>query len=270
MPDKSKPVRTVDLKAMKGAGEKIVALTAYDALFAELVDESGVDVILVGDSVNTVLCGEATTLSATLDQMIYHGRIVRKGVRRALLTIDMPYLSYQVSIEDAKRNCGRVLKETGAEAVKVEGGRSVAPTVNALVEIGIPVMGHVGFTPQSVHAMGGHRVQGREAGDKERIVEDAKALEQAGAFSVVLELMPSDVAQSVTEAIDIPTIGIGSGPSCDGQVLVLHDMLGLNDRFSAKFLKRYADLAGSVRSAVKAYEEDVRAGRYPDVSHAYE
>ncbi len=270
MPDKSKPVRTVDLKVMKGAGEKIVALTAYDALFASLVDESGVDVILVGDSVNTVLCGEATTLSATLDQMIYHGRIVRKGVRRALLTIDMPYLSYQVSIEDAKRNCGRVLKETGAEAVKVEGGRSVAPTVNALVEIGIPVMGHVGFTPQSVHAMGGHRVQGRAVGAKERIVEDAKALEQAGAFSVVLELMPSDVAQSVTEAIDIPTIGIGSGPSCDGQVLVLHDMLGLNDRFSAKFLKRYADLAGSVRSAVKAYEEDVRAGRYPDVSHAYE
>jgi len=270
MPDKSKPVRTVDLKAMKRASEKIVALTAYDALFASLVDESGVDIILVGDSVNTVLCGEATTLSATLDQMIYHGRIVRRGVRRALLTIDMPYLSYQVSIEDAKRNCGRVLKETGAEAVKVEGGRSVAPTVNALVEIGIPVMGHVGFTPQSVHAMGGHRVQGREAGDKARIVEDAKALEQAGAFSVVLELMPSDVAQSVTEAVAIPTIGIGSGPSCDGQVLVLHDMLGLNDRFSAKFLKRYADLAGSVRSAVKAYEEDVRAGRYPDVSHAYE
>jgi 3-methyl-2-oxobutanoate hydroxymethyltransferase len=270
MPDKNKQVRTVDLVAMKAAGEKIVALTAYDALFASLVDESGVDIILVGDSVNTVLCGESTTLSATLDQMIYHGKIVRRGVRRALLTIDMPYLSYQVSIEDAKRNCGMVLKQTGAEAVKVEGGCSVASTVKALVDIGIPVMGHVGFTPQSVHAMGGHRVQGRAAGDQERIVEDAKALEQAGAFSVVLELMPSEVAQAVTEAIGIPTIGIGSGPACDGQVLVLHDMVGLNDRFDAKFLKRYADLAGLVRSAVKAYEEDVRAGRYPDVSHAYE
>ncbi|UCD23954.1 MAG: 3-methyl-2-oxobutanoate hydroxymethyltransferase [Gemmatimonadota bacterium] len=270
MPEKNRPVRTLDIRAMKEAGDKIVALTAYDALFGSLVDESGADIILVGDSVNTVLCGRDTTLSATLDQMIYHGSIVRRGVRRALLTIDMPYLSYQVSIEDAKRNCGRVMKETGAEAVKLEGGRSVAPTVEALVEIGIPVMGHVGFTPQSVHAMGGHRVQGRKAGDRERIVEDAKALERAGAFSVVLELMPSDVAQSVTEAINVPTIGIGSGPHCDGQVLVLHDMLGLNDRFSAKFLKRYANLADSVRSAVKQFEADVRSGRYPDSSHTYE
>ncbi|UCG86218.1 MAG: 3-methyl-2-oxobutanoate hydroxymethyltransferase, partial [Gemmatimonadota bacterium] len=256
MPSDTKPVRTLDLKRMKSDGNKIVALTAYDALFAALVDESGADIVLVGDSVNTVLCGAATTLSATLDQMIYHGKIVRTGVKRALLVVDMPYLSYQISAEEARRNCGRVLQETGAEAVKLEGGRSIAPTVNALVEIGIPVMGHVGFTPQSVHAIGGFRVQGREAGDKERIVADARALEQAGVFSVVLELMPSEVAQAVTAAIDVPTIGIGSGPACDGQVLVLHDMLGLNDKFSAKFVKRYADLADSVRSAVRDFAAD--------------
>ena len=268
--DKNKPVRTIDLIGMKRDGKKIVALTAYDALFGALVDEAGVDIVLVGDSVNTVLCGESSTLSATLDQMVYHAKIVRAGVQRALLVVDMPYLSYQVSIEEAKRNCGRVLKETGAEAVKLEGGRSVAPTVQALVDIGIPVMGHIGFTPQSVHAIGGHRVQGRGEGDKERIVADAKQLEEAGAFSVVLELMPSHVASGVTEEIAIPTIGIGSGPSCDGQVLVLHDMLGLNDKFNAKFLKRYAELADTVRSAVRVFGEDVRDGRYPDASHTYD
>lgn len=270
MPAERRAVRTLDLRKMKRDGEKIVALTAYDALFAALVDESGVDVVLVGDSVNTVLCGAATTLSATLEQMIYHATIVRAGVKHALLVVDMPYLSYQVSIEEARRNCGRVLKLTGAEAVKLEGGRSIAPTVRALVEIGIPVMGHVGFTPQSIHAMGGHRVQGREAGDRERIVEDAMALEQAGAFSIVLELMPSDVARAVTEAIDVPTIGIGSGRWCDGQVLVLHDMLGLNDKFTAKFVKRYAKLADEVRSAVKEYASDVRSGTYPDASRSYD
>jgi 3-methyl-2-oxobutanoate hydroxymethyltransferase len=268
--DKSRPIRTIDLVGMKRDGKKIVALTAYDALFGALVDQAGVDIVLVGDSVNTVLCGEATTLSATLDQMVYHGKIVRAGVERALLVVDMPYLSYQVSIEDAKRNCGTVLKKTGAEAVKLEGGRSIAATVRALVDIGIPVMGHIGFTPQSVHAIGGHRVQGRTAGDKERIIADAQQLEEAGAFSIVLELMPSDVASEVTKAVTIPTIGIGSGPSCDGQVLVLHDMLGLNDKFNAKFLKRYAELADAVRSAVRAFDQDVRAGRYPDASHTYD
>jgi 3-methyl-2-oxobutanoate hydroxymethyltransferase len=234
------------------------------------VDESGVDVVLVGDSVNSVLCGEDTTLSATLDQMIYHGRIVRKGVRQALLVVDMPYLSYQVSIEDAKRNCGRVLKETGAEAVKLEGAGPVVPTAQALVEIGIPVMGHLGFTPQSVHAIGGHRVQGRLPGDAEQLVAAARSLEQAGAFSLVLELLPTDVADAVTQAVGIPTIGIGSGPHCDGQVLVLHDMLGLNEAFSAKFLKRYANMAEEVRTAIRAYAEDVRAGRYPAAEHTYE
>ncbi len=270
MPEDSRRVRTVDVKKMKSEGRKIVALTAYDALFGSLVDQAGADIVLVGDSVNTVLCGEETTLSATLDQMIYHGRIVRRGVRHALLVVDMPFLSYHVSVEEAKLNCGRVLKETGADAVKVEGGRNIAPVVSALVGIGIPVMGHVGFTPQSIHAIGGHRVQGREEGASERIIDDVKALEAAGAFSVVLELMPGSVARAVTAAAGIPTIGIGSGPHCDGQVLVLHDMLGLNERFSAKFLKRYADLAATVRAAVQTFGEDVRSGRYPESSHSYE
>ena len=270
MADRNKRVRTTDLQSMKADGRKIVALTSYDALFASLVDQSGVDVVLVGDSVNTVLCGEETTLSATLDQMIYHGRIVRKGVKRALLVVDMPYLTYHVSSEDAKRNCGRVMQETGADAVKVEGGRSIAPVVEALVEIGIPVMGHVGFTPQSVHTLGGHRVQGRDEGGLDRIVQDTRALEDAGAFSVVLELMPWEVARGVTEAVGIPTIGIGSGSHCDGQVLVLHDMLGLNEGFKAKFLKRYAEMAETVRSAVRCYADDVRAGRYPNDSHTYD
>jgi 3-methyl-2-oxobutanoate hydroxymethyltransferase len=255
---------------MASEGRKIVALTAYDALFGRLVEEAGVDVVLVGDSLNMVLCGEETTLSATLDQMIYHGRIVRKGVKRALLVVDMPYLTYQVSIEDAKRNCGRVLKETGADAVKIEGADSMVATVHALVEIGIPVMGHLGFTPQSIHTIGGHRVQGRGRGDAQRIIGSARALEEAGAFSIVLELMPSELAQEVSQTLDVPTVGIGSGPHCDGQVLVLHDMLGLNDRFKAKFLKSYARMADDVRMAVRNYCEDVRSGRYPGLEHTYQ
>jgi len=265
-----KPVSTLDLLAFKRAGRKIVALTAYDALFGRLVDEAGVDVVLVGDSVNTVLAGQDTTLSATLDQMIYHGRMVRAGVRRALLVVDLPFLSYQVSLEEAKRNAGRVLQATGAQAVKLEGGRSVQETVRALVEMGIPVMGHVGFTPQSVHALGGARVQGRGPQAAERILADARALEDAGAFAVVLELMPSAVAAEVTRALTIPTIGIGSGPHCDGQVLVLHDMLGLNEAFRAKFVKTYAELAREVRAAVQQFAEEVRQGDYPDPAHSFE
>jgi 3-methyl-2-oxobutanoate hydroxymethyltransferase len=267
MPDS--PVTTHTLAAMKRAGEKIVTLTAYDALFAQLVDSGGTDVVLVGDSVNTVLCGQPTTLSATLEQMIYHGRIVRAGVRRALLVLDMPFLSYQVSIEDAKRNAGRVMQVTGAGAVKLEGGAVGAPTVRALVEIGIPVMGHVGFTPQSVHALGGARVQGRGADAAERLVADARAVADAGAFAVVLELVPAPLAERITRELTIPTIGIGSGPGCDGQVLVLHDMLGLNEQFRPKFLKRYASLADDVRTAVQAFGADVREGRYPDADHSF-
>jgi 3-methyl-2-oxobutanoate hydroxymethyltransferase len=270
MSNSPKTVTTFDLARMKREGEKIVMLTAYDALFASLVDSAGVDVVLVGDSVNTVLCGEDTTLSATLEQMLYHGRIVRAGVQRALVIVDMPFLSYQVSVEDARRNTGRVLKETGAHGVKLEGGKAVADTIRALTDVGIPVMGHLGFTPQSVHQVGGYRVQGRGSDAAERIVTDAKLLQDAGVFSIVLELTPSDVAKRVSEAVDVPTIGIGSGPHCDGQVLVLHDMLGLNQGFEPKFLKRYAELAGAVRQAVESFGADVRAGRYPDASHSYD
>jgi len=263
------PVSILDLRAMKRDGRRIVALTAYDALFARLVDDAGVDVVLVGDSVNTVLCGQATTLSATLEQMIYHGRMVRAGVERALLVLDMPFLSYQVSVDDAKRNAGRVMQTTGAAAVKMEGGAWLAPTVRALVQIGIPVMAHLGFTPQSVHALGGARVQGREPEAADRLIADAKALEDAGAFAVVLELVPAPLAERVTGVLGIPTIGIGSGSGCDGQVLVLHDMLGLNEGFKAKFLKRYAQLADDVRAAVRAYADEVRDRRYPDAGHSF-
>jgi 3-methyl-2-oxobutanoate hydroxymethyltransferase len=262
-------VTTVGLQAMKRDGRKIVALTAYDALFAGLVDDAGTDLVLVGDSVNTVLCGQPTTVSATLEQMIYHGRIVRAGVRRALLVIDMPFLTYQVSPEDARRNAGRVMQVTGASGVKLEGGAWLVDTVRGLVQIGIPVMAHLGFTPQSVHALGGARVQGRGSDAADRLVADAQALEAAGAFALVLELVPSPVAERVTAALSIPTIGIGSGPACDGQVLVLHDMLGLNEGFKARFLKRYATLADDVRRAARAFGDDVRAGRYPDADHSF-
>jgi 3-methyl-2-oxobutanoate hydroxymethyltransferase len=269
MPSEARTVTTRSLVEMKRAGQRIVALTAYDALFAGLLDQCGVDVILVGDSVNTVLAGQDTTLSATLDQMVYHARMVRSGVRRGLVVIDMPFLTYQVSIEDARRNCGRALQLTGAAAVKIEGGKAMAPTVEALVEIGVPVMGHVGMTPQSVHALGGFRVQGRDAETAERVLADAKALEAAGAFAVVLELVPAELGRRISQALIIPTIGIGSGPHCDGQVLVLHDMLGLNERFHAKFVKRYAALADGVRDAVRTYADEVRGGRYPDPDHSF-
>jgi 3-methyl-2-oxobutanoate hydroxymethyltransferase len=268
-PLEPKVVTTRSVLELKRSGTKIVSLTAYDALFAELLDQAGVDIVLVGDSVNTVLAARETTLSATLEQMIYHGRMVRAGVRRALIVVDMPFLSYQISVEEAKRNCGRVMQETGAQAVKLEGGGSVAPTVRALVEIGIPVMGHLGLTPQSVHALGGYRVQGREAETADRLMGDARALEEAGAFAIVLELIPSELAGRITRSISIPTIGIGAGPHCDGQVLVLHDMLGLNEHLNAKFLKRYAHLADQVRDAVRCYSEDVRSGAYPDTAHSF-
>jgi len=265
-----KRIGTLDLTAMKRAGRKIVMMTAYDALFGSLVDQAGVDVILVGDSVAPVLAGEATTIPATLRQMIYHGRSVRRGVTYALVVVDLPFLSYQVSIPEAIRNAGRVLKRTGCGAVKLEGGRAWTDTIRALVEAGIPVMGHLGFTPQSVHALGGHRIQGRDDAAAERLVEDALAVEAAGAFSLVLELVPAKVADRVSRALTIPTIGIGAGPGCDGQVLVLHDMLGLNEGFSPKFLKRYAELGAQVREAVGRFGEEVRNGTYPDESHSHQ
>jgi 3-methyl-2-oxobutanoate hydroxymethyltransferase len=254
---------------MKAAGRRIVMLTCYDALFARLLDGPDVDVLLVGDSVNQVLAGRDSTLSATLDQMIYHAAAVRRG-SVALLFVDLPFLTYQVSIEDAIRNAGRVMQETGAHGVKLEGGRAMAPTVAALVDRGIPVMGHLGLTPQSVNTLGGYRVQGREDAAAERLVEDARLLEEAGACAIVLELLPAALSARVTAATGVPTIGIGAGAECDGQVLVLHDMLGLNESFKPKFLKRYAELAAEVRRAAAAFAADVRGGSYPDRDHSFE
>jgi 3-methyl-2-oxobutanoate hydroxymethyltransferase len=258
------------LAAMKRDGERLVMLTCYDALFARLLDAAGVDLLLVGDSLNEVIAGHRTTLNATLDQMIYHGAAVRRGTERALVVVDLPFLSYQVSIEEAIRNAGRVMAETGCHAVKLEGGVVMAPVVEALVSRGIPVIGHLGLTPQSINTLGGYKVQGRDEAAAEQLVADAVALEAAGASAIVLELVPRAVAARVTAAVRVPTIGIGAGPACDGQVLVLHDLLGLNEGFAPKFLKRYADLGATVRTAVGVYADDVRAGRYPDAEHSFE
>lgn len=269
MPDESKAVTVPALREMKAAGTKLTVLTCYDALFAGLLDGI-VDILLVGDSLNQVLAGHETTLSATLDQMIYHARAVRRGSRRSLVFVDLPFLSYQVSVSDAIRNAGQVIKETGAHGVKLEGGAPMAETIRALVQIGIPVMGHLGLTPQSIHLLGGYRVQGREAEAADRLRSDARFVEEAGACSVVLELVPAGLAEEVSRSIGIPTIGIGAGPGCDGQVLVLHDMLGLNERFAPKFLRKYADLAKTVREAAASYAADVRAGKYPGKEHGFE
>jgi 3-methyl-2-oxobutanoate hydroxymethyltransferase len=258
-----------DFQERKDRGEKLVVVTAYDSLFGRLVDESGVDAVLVGDSVGNLLAGYETTLPVTLDQMVYHARATRAGVKRALLIVDMPFLTYQVSPQRALLNCGRVMAEAGADAVKLEGAsESVLAAIRAVTEAGIPVMGHLGFTPQSVNTLG-TRVQARDAVGAMKIVEDAKKLEEAGAFSMVLELVPAKVAASVTRAVSIPTIGIGAGVQCSGQVLVLHDLLGLNDGFNPKFLKRYATMAADVREAISRFGDEVRSGSYPDDDHSF-
>jgi 3-methyl-2-oxobutanoate hydroxymethyltransferase len=259
-----------DVRARKNSPEKLIVLTAYDALFARLLDESGVDIVLVGDSAGTVLLGYDTTIPVTLDQMIHHASAARRGVKRALVTVDMPFLTYQVSAEQAVTNCGRVMQESGADSVKLEGGSAeVLRAVRAVTGVGIPVMGHLGYTPQSEHALGRSRVQARDEHDAAALVDQARRLEEAGVFSIVLELIPKAAARAVTAAVSVPTIGIGAGAECDGQVLVLHDMLGLNDKFAPKFLKRYATLAEDVRSAVRQFGDDVRAGRYPDDDHSF-
>jgi len=259
-----------EVLAKKQRGERLVMVSAYDALFARLSEEGGADMILVGDSLANVILGLDSTVPVTVEQMIHHGAAVRRGAARALVVVDMPFMSYQVSTEDALRNAGRIMKETNAPAVKVEGGdEGIAATVHAMTRAGIPVMGHIGFTPQSVNTLGGFRVQGRAPGDQERMVDEARRLEAAGAFSLVLELVPTAVAAAVTAAVSIPTVGIGAGAACDGQVLVLHDLLGLNDRFRPKFLRRYAEMAGDVRGAVSRFADDVRSGRYPDTEHSF-
>jgi 3-methyl-2-oxobutanoate hydroxymethyltransferase len=266
--DPLKKVTIRDVLRMKRDGRKIVAVTAYDVLFARIVDSAGVDIVLVGDSLGNVVAGFETTLPVTLDHMIYHGQAVRRGVKRALLAVDLPFLSYQASEESAVMNAGRVLQQTEADAVKLEGGSDeIVRTVRRLTTIGIPVVAHLGFTPQSVRTLG-MRVQGRERTDADKMVDDARALEDAGAFSLVLELIPSELSQRISESLTIPTIGIGAGPHCDGQVLVLPDLIGLNEGFAPKFLKKYANIAADVRSAVEQYGSEVRSGQYPDAGHS--
>ncbi len=248
---------------MKREGRKIAVLTAYDYPTARIIDEEGVPIILIGDSVGMVIAGYETTLPVTMEEMIYHARAVARARKRALLVADMPFLSYQVGIEEARRNAGRLLKEGMVEAVKIEGGRRMADTIKALVDMDIPVMGHIGLTPQSIHRMGGYRWQGRSPEERRRLLDDAKAVEEAGAFSIVLEGIPAGLAKEITETLTIPTIGIGAGPHCDGQVLVLHDMLGVDPRFKPLFVKRYADLYGVIKGAVREYKREVEEGLFP-------
>lgn len=262
-------VTVPEIRKMKQGGEKITALTAYDYSFARILDDAGVDILLVGDSLGSVFQGQESTLPVTLEEMIYHTRVVVRGRQRALVVADMPFLSFQVSVEEAKRNAGRFLKEAGAEAVKLEGGVQMLETIEAIVQMGIPVMGHVGLTPQSIHRFGGYRVQGKEKEQREAIVQDALAVEEGGAFSVVLEAIPADLAREITRRLSIPTIGIGAGVDCDGQVLVVHDMLGLFDVYSPKFVKRYAELKGSITEAVKNFIAEVREGKFPDEEHSF-
>ncbi len=257
------------IKRMKQGGEKITALTAYDYSFARILDNAGVDILLVGDSLGSVIQGQETTLAVNMEEMLYHTKAVVRGRKHALVVADMPFLSYQVSVEEAKRNAGRFLQEAGAEAVKVEGGVAVLETIEAIVKMGIPVMGHVGLTPQSIHRFGGYKVQGKEKEQRKVILQDALAVEEGGAFSVVLEGIPLDLAQEITGRLTIPTIGIGAGVHCDGQVLVIHDMLGLFDKFTPKFVKRYAELGAVVAEAVKHFVAEVRSGKFPDEGHSF-
>jgi 3-methyl-2-oxobutanoate hydroxymethyltransferase len=254
---------------MKQQEKKITCLTAYDYSLARILDDAGVDILLVGDSVGSVVQGQPNTLAVTMDEMIYHTRIVARGRKRALVVGDMPFLSFQVGREQALRNAGRFLQEAGAEAIKLEGGVAISNTIAAIVNAGIPVMGHVGLTPQSVHRFGGYKIQGREEGQHEIIVRDALAVEDAGAFAIVLEGIPTPLAKEITERVTIPTIGIGAGIHCDGQVLVVHDMLGLFDEFTPKFVKRYADIKGSMAAAVKTFIDEVRERKFPGEEHSF-
>ncbi len=263
MSETGKRVRVPDLKEKKKRGEKIVMLTAYDATMARLFDRAGVDVLLVGDSLGMVIMGHDTTLPVTLEAMIHHTSAVRRGTSRALVVADMPFLTFQSSIPEAVRNAGKLLQEGGAAAVKMEGGAPVAEAVRRLTDVGIPVMGHLGLTPQSVHRLGGYRQQARMEHDAEQLLADSQELERAGAFAVVLESIPADVARAATAELSIPTIGIGAGPYCDGQVLVSYDALGLSEEFVPPFAKQYASLADDIVEAVRAYAEEVRDGRFP-------
>ncbi len=263
-----KKVTIRTLRAKKRKGQPITMMTAYDYPTAKWVDEAGIDVILVGDSLGMVVLGYPNTLPVTMEVMLHHCKAVARGAKRALLVGDMPFMSYQVSVEEAVRNAGRFLQEAGMDAVKLEGGREQVKTVRALVDAGIPVMGHLGLTPQRIHQLGGFRVQGRTAAAAQRLVEDALALEEAGVFAIVLEMVPAQVARYISERLQVPTIGIGAGPHCDGQVLVFHDTVGMFEEFQPRFVKRYAEVGSTIREALKRYREDVETRAFPGEEHS--
>jgi 3-methyl-2-oxobutanoate hydroxymethyltransferase len=263
MAERTRRVRITDIKEKKRRGEKIAMLTAYDAAFARLLEAAGIEILLVGDSLGMVVMGEETTIPVTLDAMVHHTRAVTRGVKRALVVADMPFLTYQASVAEAVQSARRLIQEGGAAAVKMEGGRPVIEAVRRLGEIGIPVMGHLGLTPQSVHRLGGFGRQARQQEDAERLVEDARLLEGAGVFAIVLESIPDEVARRVTETVSVPTIGIGAGPYCDGQVLVCYDAFGLVPEFVPPFVKQYADLGAQIVDAARRYAAEVKEGKFP-------
>jgi len=263
-------VTTQTVVDMKAKGEKISMLTAYDYTMAKIIDNAGIDVILVGDSASNVMAGHETTVPMTLDHMIYHASCVVRGVDRALVIADLPFMSYQVTAKEALISSGRMMKEAGAHGVKMEGGRAIVDTVKRIVDAGIPVMGHLGLTPQSIYKFGTYKVRATEEEEAEELIEDAKRLEEAGCFSIVLEKIPARLARKVTEELHIPTIGIGAGGGCDGQVLVLHDMLGLNKDFKPRFLRRYADLDSEMTGAVQEYIKDVKSQDFPNENEQYQ
>ena len=262
-------ITTQTVVDMKRKGEKISMLTAYDYTMAKIVDQTGIDIILVGDSASNVMAGFETTVPMTLDHMIYHTSCVVRGVDRALVIADMPFMSYQVTAKEALINAGRMMKEAGAHAVKVEGGKSIRKTVRKIVDAGIPVMGHLGLTPQSIYKFGTYKVRATDEQEAQDLITDAKSLQEAGCFSLVLEKIPAKLAERVSQELDIPTIGIGAGVGCDGQVLVLHDMLGLNKEFNPRFLRRYADLHTTMTDAVQQYIDDVKSKDFPNDEEQY-
>jgi len=264
-----KNITTKVLQAMKNKNEKIAMLTAYDFLTAKFLDQAMIDIILVGDSLSNVIQGNETTLPVTLEEMIYHTKIVRKAVKRAMVVSDMTFMSYQVGVKEAILNCGRVMKETGSDAIKMEGGAYIAETVRRLVEIGIPVMGHLGLMPQSINKYGSYKTRGIDKGEAAQIYKDALILEEAGVFAIVLEKIPSPLGKKVSKALKIPTIGIGAGPDCDGQVLVTHDMLGMIDEFQPRFVRKYLNLSSEIRDAFQRYIADVRNRKFPSKEESY-
>lgn len=266
---KQRVVTTKTVITMKENGEKIAMLTGYDYLMARILDQVGIDIILVGDSLGNVVQGYETTLPVTVDEMIYHAKAVKRAVKNALIVVDMPFMSFQTSIDDAVRNAGRIMKEVGVGAVKLEGGAYIAEIVKHLVKIGIPVMGHLGLTPQAINKFGTYEVRAKDPKEADELVQDAKILAEAGMFAVVLEKIPADLAKRVTSSISIPTIGIGAGPYCDGQVLVTHDMLGLTEEFKPRFVRRYTELAEILRKAFNGYIEDVKSSKFPDKKESY-